>query len=85
VSASGSARPVGRWSGAGKPGRRDGGAGWPAAARGKKGRAAGQRWETAPTGGPHLSAAEREGRWEAGRVGRNGVVGRAEREKEGES
>jgi hypothetical protein len=30
----------------------------PAAARGKKG--------MAPTGGPHLSAAERERRWEAG-------------------
>jgi hypothetical protein len=26
----------------------------------------GRRKETAPTGGPHLSAAEREGRWEAG-------------------
>jgi hypothetical protein len=35
----------------------------------------------APTGGPHLSAAEREGRWEAGRVGRNGDVGRAEKRK----
>jgi hypothetical protein len=75
----GSARPVER---RGKTGEAAGGAVWPAAGAGM-GR--GRRKETAPTGGPHLSAAEREGRWEAGRVGRNGDGPRLELDNEGGS
>jgi hypothetical protein len=47
----GSARPVER---RGETGEAAGGAVWPAAGAGKVG---GWRWETAPTGGPHLSVA----------------------------
>jgi hypothetical protein len=38
----------------------------PAAGAGKKGGRGGRRKRMAPTGGPHLSAAERERRWERG-------------------
>jgi hypothetical protein len=50
---------------------------------------AGWRWETSPTGGPHLSARGRERRGKeagalAGRVGRKRVWAAAEKRKEGE-
>jgi hypothetical protein len=61
---------VGRWSGAGEPGKWRRGAGGGAAV-GRKG-AAGLRWETSPTGGPHLSARGRERRGEAALMGRRG-------------
>jgi hypothetical protein len=61
---------VGRWSGAGEPGKRRRGAGGGAAV-GRKG-AAGWRWETSPTGGPHLSVAVRE---RGGGVGRRWLLG----------